>query len=965
MLWPTGSCARLLLVAALCSHLPSGDTAKEPSWQTSAISGAISARRDARYSLASAGGKIFIFGGQTPQGELFTDVQVFDPDSRAWVDVSGSYSDLYGGTPKTAIFSDGKIYLLSNLAFGSGYGIFSYDPATLVATHLSPSITGSAPRSWPSAGVAFGGGKIYLFGGYNYAVWPNGIYVDSFFAFDVASLEWTDLTQVSGTLPEKRGEMGLAWVGTKLYMFGGQTFFEPSQSQSRVPVLKNDMYIYAANTGWAELSAGGTVPPPMQVNSMTAVGSKIYVPAQEVMYVFDPDTLAWSDLSPSVVGTPAAFSSFKAAWVGSRFFAFDAAFSSAQVFDAQRLTWSPIGQPDSPAPRPRAEIGMTAAGDKIYMFGGWTISNGNEIIQAPSGFVNSLYVFDPDQFVWTDLSSNVTGTPPSPRRFAGVTSIGRKVYVYGGFWEGFFLLDFFVFDPDTTPGSWTELTYAVEGSPGTRFGMGMTSAGGKLYMFGGHGGEDKFHVFDPDLMEWTDLAFTSPLPRARSNPGMAAAGGKVYLFGGSYGDRLNDFFVFDPETEHWTDLSALVSGTPPSAREWMGMTSDGGRLYIFGGRDGNAVDLDDLFVFDPDNMQWTEISGSVETRPQSRYAMGFAALGARLYVFGGAHLVAIQTPEPLGDIAVIPAKRVKTVSSFDTLATDLIFLYDGDTLMLETESPISFDGKIELCVDAYPCQLSMIGHGALVTLQPGAAFVCDAVNGCSHLSVESMRFECSSTFLDAPFRVLSGAGSRFVELTISGCNSQSNGGGVVLKGGSTGLVSSCVFLDGHSSIAGGAIFSDSSTLEISQSTFRRCSAARDGGAVVSTGPLHILDSTFEHCESAGEGGAVISFLGAALSVVGSTFDSCRSSAGGGAIASLGSLTVQSSTFTGCLSQGPGGAIRAYASDNRLAPQDVSVSVVGTRWTNCTSAQDGGAVSFRSGHAEISNSQFVADRKSVV
>eukprot|EP00961_Rhodomonas_salina_P293229 3933582-Rhodomonas_salina.1 len=53
----------------------------------------------------------------------------------------------------------------------AGYGIFSYDPATLVATHLSPSITGSAPRSWPSAGVAFGGGKIYLFGGYNYGMW--------------------------------------------------------------------------------------------------------------------------------------------------------------------------------------------------------------------------------------------------------------------------------------------------------------------------------------------------------------------------------------------------------------------------------------------------------------------------------------------------------------------------------------------------------------------------------------------------------------------------------------------------------------------------------------------------------------------------------------------------------------------------------------------------------------------------
>ncbi len=47
-------------------------------------------------------------------------------------------------------------------------------------------------------------------------------------------------------------------------------------------------------------------------------------------------------------------------------------------------------------------------------------------------------------------------------------------------------------------------------------------------------------MFDPDLMAWTDLAFTDP-PAAgagdveyRMSPGMGSVGGKVYLYGGRY-----------------------------------------------------------------------------------------------------------------------------------------------------------------------------------------------------------------------------------------------------------------------------------------------------------------------------------------------------------------------------------------------------------------------------------------------
>jgi hypothetical protein len=49
-----------------------------------------------------------------------------------------------------------------------------------------------------------------------------------------------------------------------------------------------------------------------------------------------------------------------------------------------------------------------------------------------AGRVNSLYTFEPDTFAWTNLTSTVTGTPPSPREGSGVAAIGNKIYVYGG-----------------------------------------------------------------------------------------------------------------------------------------------------------------------------------------------------------------------------------------------------------------------------------------------------------------------------------------------------------------------------------------------------------------------------------------------------------------------------------------------------------------------------------------------------
>jgi hypothetical protein len=49
------------------------------------------------------------------------------------------------------------------------------------------------------------------------------------------------------------------------------------------------------------------------------------------------------------------------------------------------------------------------------------------------------------------------------------------------------------------------------------------------------------------------------------------------------GSGFNDLHVYDPETMTWTDLSVPAFGTPPSARISLGYTSAGGKLYVHGG----------------------------------------------------------------------------------------------------------------------------------------------------------------------------------------------------------------------------------------------------------------------------------------------------------------------------------------------------------------------------------------------
>ena len=104
---------------------------------------------------------------------------------------------------------------------------------------------------------------------------------------------------------------------------------------------------------------------------------------------------------------------------------------------------------------------------------------------------------------------------------------------------------------------------------------------------------DDLHVFDPVACTWTELnvfaGVSGTPPTARGGHGFAQSGGQLYVHGGQgYYDTLDDLYVYDPVNMSWTDLSNRLAGNAPSARNSHGFTSMGGRLFVHAGWDGNG-----------------------------------------------------------------------------------------------------------------------------------------------------------------------------------------------------------------------------------------------------------------------------------------------------------------------------------------------------------------------------------------
>jgi N-acetylneuraminic acid mutarotase len=161
---------------------------------------------------------------------------------------------------------------------------------------------------------------------------------------------------------------------------------------------------------------------------------------------------------------------------------------------------------------------------------------------------------------------------------------------------------------------------------------------GKLYLFGGvdAGSQGRVQIYDPVSNSWS---LGADMPWLGGSVNTALIDGLVYVCGGiESGATVTDHHAYDPQTDTWGPALAPM----PLGRNHAAATTDGQKLYVFGGRIGGnqlANGFDDTQIYDPLTDSWTWDKDGVAglaPLPIGRGGMGKAVFyQGECYVFGG------------------------------------------------------------------------------------------------------------------------------------------------------------------------------------------------------------------------------------------------------------------------------------------------------------------------------------------
>jgi len=131
-------------------------------------------------------------------------------------------------------------------------------------------------------------------------------------------------------------------------------------------------------------------------------------------------------------------------------------------------------------------------------------------------------------------------------------------------------------------------------------------------------------AFDLSAEAWSEIDTSSP-PPPRLYHAATTDGERLYVYGGGdegafLGDFLSDLWAFDPANATWTELHD-GSGNAPGARIWANLEFDGSgeRLLLFGGHDDGVLgNNNELWSFNLGNQKWKRlIEGDVFSTPQN------------------------------------------------------------------------------------------------------------------------------------------------------------------------------------------------------------------------------------------------------------------------------------------------------------------------------------------------------------
>jgi hypothetical protein len=277
-------------------------------------------------------------------------------------------------------------------------------------------------------------------------------------------------------------------------------------------------------------------------------------------------------------------------------------------------TTTTLAAPLAELPVPRTEVAAAVLGGRIVVAGGLTLD------WAASDRVD---LYDPSANRWEPAPALPLGLHHS-----GMAALGDRVYVAGGYTNGAgqeWVSQSRVVSLGAGDRAWREEPALA----GTRGGLALAAAGGRLVAVGGTDNLGRFlvrtEVFTPGQRAWSagpDMA------EPRDHLAAAGAGGRVYAIAG----RLGGLDTNKATVESW-DPSDSGRGWRPEPRlnDTRGGTSAaeaGGRPCVAGGEQpaGTIASVECLA-----DGRWSRVA-QLRT---PRHGLGVAGVGDRLHVIAG------------------------------------------------------------------------------------------------------------------------------------------------------------------------------------------------------------------------------------------------------------------------------------------------------------------------------------------
>ncbi|EFJ21745.1 hypothetical protein SELMODRAFT_52725, partial [Selaginella moellendorffii] len=267
--------------------------------------------------------------------------------------------------------------------------------------------------------------------------------------------------------------------------------------------------------------------------------------------------------------------------------------SHVHVFDSVTKSWSkPFLKGTLPAPRDSHTC--TAAGSKLFVFGG---TDGTTPL-------NELYVLDTTTYTWT--KPDTSGDIPAAREGHSAALVGDDLYVFGGcgkkkqgqaqevYYDDLYALS-------TTSCVWRKVLTSGP-RPCSRDSHSMSCFGNKLVLFGGEDVLNTYladiYILDVGSLEWSRLETRGVKPAPRAGHAAERIGDNLIIFGGFADKRtlFDDVYVLDLLSGEWHKPE--VTGNGPSHR--FSLASDlidpeRGVVALYGGCNGELEALPEMF----------------------------------------------------------------------------------------------------------------------------------------------------------------------------------------------------------------------------------------------------------------------------------------------------------------------------------------------------------------------------------